>query len=91
MRAGDSVARLGGEEFALLLPETDLEGARTVCDSIREEIASHAFAQERGTIPVTVSIGIALFDGQMSASGLVDAADRQLARAKLAGRNRVVG
>jgi diguanylate cyclase (GGDEF)-like protein len=87
-RGPDVAARLGGEEFAVLLPGTDRAGAVTFAERVRRAV-------ERGPWPlrpVTVSIGIATFDPGCREAGrqLVEAADRALYRAKQAGRNRVV-
>jgi diguanylate cyclase (GGDEF)-like protein len=86
-RGLDVISRYGGEEFALILPETDLDGARLVGENMRRNIAeSRKFLQ-----PMTVSLGIASMQGeQKSTRTLVDRADRALYQAKCQGRNRVV-
>jgi len=86
-RGLDVISRYGGEEFALILPETDLNGARVVGENMRRNIAeSRKFLQ-----PMTVSLGIASMQGeQKSPRTLVDRADRALYQAKCQGRNRVV-
>jgi diguanylate cyclase (GGDEF)-like protein len=84
-RAGDVVVRFGGEEFAILLPNTDLESARVVAETIRRRIAAGN--------QVTISIGAAACipdPDESKAGGLVDAADKALYAAKRRGRNRVV-
>ncbi len=83
----DVVTRYGGEEFAIILPETDLEGARGVGEDIRRRIAeSRKFLQ-----PTTVSVGIATVHGEpMANQTLVEQADRALYQAKFQGRNRTV-
>jgi diguanylate cyclase (GGDEF)-like protein/PAS domain S-box-containing protein len=92
-RPGDVAARFGGEEFAVLLPETDAEGAQcvaeTVCAAIRAEAITHAASPfER----VTVSVGWATVAGHdVHIEHLVDAADQQLYEAKRSGRNCVKG
>jgi len=93
-RPADLFARYGGEEFALLLPDTDTEGAEELAEAIRAEIeASFArAAEERGAGPrLTASLGCAtLIPSQdLSAEGLVRLADRNLYLAKAGGRNRV--
>jgi two-component system cell cycle response regulator len=89
-RAADVVARYGGEEFALLLPETDAQGALTVAERIREQAAAAAFATPRGLLAVTLSLGIAAFPASGSTKGaLLEASDGALYASKRAGRNRV--
>ncbi len=86
-RGVDVVTRYGGEEFAIILPETDLEGARRVGEDVRQRIAeSGKFLQ-----PTTVSVGIAsMRGGQITAQRLLDRADRAMYQAKSQGRNRTV-
>ena len=88
----DLAARLGGEELALLLPETDAAGAGTVAERVRKrmEATSHLSAVG-GTFSVTASIGVAsLSMGTDSGEVLLQTADEALYRAKKGGRNRVV-
>jgi len=86
-RGLDVVTRYGGEEFAIILPETDVEGARIVAEKIRQEMAASAqFLQ-----PTTLSLGIASLRGnQLRSQTLVEEADRALYQAKNQGRDRVV-
>lgn len=87
VRASDVVARFGGEEFALLLPETDKEGAHVKADRLRDAIATAAFP---GGQSVTVSFGLATFpEDAGSPEELVRAANAALRAAKRAGRNQV--
>jgi len=88
----DTVARYGGEEFVLILPETPLEGAKTVAEKVRESIAQTPFGGEgEEPITVTVSIGIAVFPQHGSKPPtLVRSADQALYEAKGRGRDRVV-
>jgi diguanylate cyclase (GGDEF)-like protein len=86
VRETDLVARCGGEEFAVILPRTSLNGALTVAERIREAIEALDLEGER----TTVSVGIAGFPGShaRSAELLVRAADEALYSSKRAGRNR---
>ena len=90
-RETDVVARFGGDEFALILPDTGTEGAAAVADRVRERIASHLFLQSDGLdIRLTVSVGVAtLPDVAMNAEELVNAADTAMYRIKGAGKNGV--
>ncbi|MDH5488169.1 MAG: diguanylate cyclase [Gammaproteobacteria bacterium] len=91
MRPVDVVCRYGGEELAVILPETDEEGARTVAERVRATVADSITTTPQGDmVHVTVSIGIATFprDGD-TASGLIHAADTALYVAKQEGRNLV--
>jgi len=91
LRATDAAGRYGGEEFLLVLPGTDLAGARVVAERVRAAIEETGFdVGVEAPHRVTVSVGIAeLGDGQ-SVEALVAAADEALYEAKVAGRNRVV-
>ncbi|MBC7685061.1 MAG: GGDEF domain-containing protein [Bdellovibrionales bacterium] len=91
-RSEDLAARLGGEEFAILLPNTGLRGAIAVAEAIRKRIASHKLTHVAGRAhTVTVSCGVhALVPTRgMAPSELIAAADKALYLAKSSGRNRV--
>lgn len=92
VRRSDIVARYGGEEFVVIMPQTAAEGALSQGQRIREEIANRPFDSDRGPIPVTVSIGVGVFDHEknMDCEGLIVAADKALYEAKRAGKNQVV-
>lgn len=86
------LARVGGEEFAILCPETGTRGAATLAEKLREAIAGHPFHPEPApdAITVTCSFGVATLNEPMQrAADLYAAADRALYRAKDEGRNRV--
>jgi two-component system cell cycle response regulator len=89
-RGGDGVFRHGGEEFALILPDTDLGGASTLAGRIVEAIAAEPFAMSAGSIELTCSAGVAVLEAGDDAGGtaLTVRADAALYRAKSEGRNR---
>ncbi|MGZ5894702.1 MAG: diguanylate cyclase [Xanthobacteraceae bacterium] len=90
-RDSDVLARIGGEEFALLLPETDLLQAQGVAERLRRELASNPLVVASYSIPATVSIGVAVSTEAMNeVSDLMKAADHALYEAKRAGRDRVI-
>ena len=83
------VARFGGDEFALVLPDTGGEGAYAVGERIRERIAAHKFLAGDGLdIHLTASVGVAtLPDVAASAEELVQAADKAMYQVKESGKN----
>lgn len=89
VRADDILARIGGEEFAVLLPNADAATAAIVAERVRAAVAQLQVAGNDGAISCTVSIGHAALGPGQSWEGLVKAADDALYRAKRAGRNRV--
>ncbi|MCP4605081.1 MAG: diguanylate cyclase [Proteobacteria bacterium] len=90
LRREDTFSRYGGEEFAVLMPEMNLDGAAAVADRLRKLVADAHFDFEGTDLPVTVSIGIAEADTSMNTPGdFVRVADNNLYKAKDAGRNRV--
>ncbi len=93
VRGIDLACRLGGEEFVVVMPDTDLAYAMTVAERLRQCIALRPFRlNEQGqTLDVTVSVGIAVTEGAKdTAAKLLGRADQGLYRAKRDGRNRVV-
>jgi two-component system cell cycle response regulator len=93
IRSVDVVARFGGEEFVVVLPETPLSGAITFAERMRTAIGEYPFGDGtgKGTITVTASVGVAVFpaEGVGSVETLFGRADEALYRAKADGRNRV--
>jgi diguanylate cyclase (GGDEF)-like protein len=97
MRSGDIAARLAGDEFAVLLPDTELEDARMVAERIRESIQNHAVevpknsgAAEKILLHTRTSIGISMAPTHgKNAESLIFSADGALRKAKEGGRNRV--
>ncbi|MCB9991941.1 MAG: diguanylate cyclase [Rhodospirillales bacterium] len=94
MRIEDEFARIGGEEFAVLLPHTPLDGAALVADRIRNIVEISPIRPENydgGELFITVSIGVAEVDlDAPSIDAAMSAADKALYKAKTGGRNRVV-
>jgi len=89
-REVDVVTRFGGEEFALILPKTPVQGTLRLAEKVREVMSHEPFAAGNASIPVTVSVGAAGYpDHGLSTADLLAAADSALYRAKANGRNRV--
>lgn len=83
------LSRFGGEEFLIILPLTDLEGARACAERVRNATRSRAFETQIGDVVVTVSLGVAQFRQGDSIDTLVGRADKALYKAKENGRDRV--
>jgi diguanylate cyclase (GGDEF)-like protein len=90
LRSQDLLARWGGEEFLILLPDTDLEGGITVAEKIRLQVAQSDFRGNKKGLALTISFGVACYTNEKSIDDCVKAADDALYRAKQQGRNRVV-
>lgn len=88
-RTSDLAARIGGEEFVLLLPGADREAACAVAERVRAEVASRDFAALAPGVRVTLSAGVAVLENHGGADELLRAADAALYRAKGEGRDRV--
>lgn len=90
LRSTDLVGRIGGEEFAVLMPDTEIAAARTICERLRRIVA-------RATVPlpsgveamITISTGIATFESDEDRDSLMGRADHALYAAKSGGRNQV--
>jgi diguanylate cyclase (GGDEF)-like protein len=90
-RPGDAVGRLGGEEFAIVLPGTGLYEARRIAERIRETVERRVtWLPKGGAISVTVSLGLALHRQGEALDALMSRADGAMYEAKCLGRNRVV-
>ena len=87
IRPDDVIARYGGEELAIILPETDLAGGVRIADQLRKMIDDETFVFEDEYIDVTISCGVAQLQPGWRAYEFVRAADTQLYEAKRAGRN----
>jgi diguanylate cyclase (GGDEF)-like protein len=88
-RGTDLVARIGGEEFALILPGMKHDDAFRFCEALRHAVESHEWQALHPHLRVTLSIGLSQWNGAADAAALLQAADAQLYRAKRTGRNRV--
>jgi len=87
VRGSDFFCRYGGEEFALILPETNLSTAITVAESLRESIERCPFQYGDKTVPITISCGLAEFKGKDNLDTIFKRADKALYKAKDSGRN----
>jgi len=91
LRVTDFLARLGGEEFAMLLPETDIDAAATLAERLRTAIATTPIATPKGALPITVSLGVAQYaPNEPTIDAALKRADEALYEAKHSGRNKVV-
>jgi diguanylate cyclase (GGDEF)-like protein len=92
VRREECLARYGGDEFVVVMPETPLAGARIVAERTRGRVEAHAFASGGKPIPVTISVGvIELSPAMADADAMIAAVDAQLYAAKMAGRNTAAG
>jgi diguanylate cyclase (GGDEF)-like protein len=87
VRVSDCLARIGGEEFAILMRGTTVDQAERICERLGQRIAETGIAAPGGEFRLTISTGIAALDGNADAAFL--AADSALYRAKNAGRSRL--
>jgi two-component system, cell cycle response regulator len=92
IRISDLACRYGGEEFSIIFPNINIEDARSVCERIRQRLAEQKFEYPPFLFQISLSAGIALFQGDLMQTGddLVGEADKALLKAKKEGRNRVV-
>lgn len=91
LRRSDHFGRLGGEEFAALLPDTTLDGAHITADMLRQSVAMYPAQTMAGPVPITVSVGVAEVAAHDSEpNGVLVRADAALYQAKTQGRNQVV-
>ncbi|HEY8155722.1 MAG TPA: GGDEF domain-containing protein [Myxococcota bacterium] len=92
VRREECLARYGGDEFVVVMPETAIEGARIVAERTRGRVEGHGFAFAGREIPVTISVGVTVLSAEMAdAEAMLAAADTQLYAAKMAGRNTAAG
>lgn len=91
-RVFDIASRYGGEEFAIILPETDINAADIIAERLRKKIEDAVYKNDKSEIKATISIGLAQYDSKIDKKGLdlIKRADFFLYKAKSEGRNRVV-
>jgi diguanylate cyclase (GGDEF)-like protein len=90
IRETDLLGRVGGEAFAVLMPETDTAQAERACERLRAAVAGRTIALAPGvTARVTISTGVALLSAEEAGGDLVARADGALYEAKAGGRNQV--
>ncbi|MDP2903777.1 MAG: GGDEF domain-containing protein [Methylovulum sp.] len=89
LRGSDIVFRIGGEEFVVLLSDTDIDGAKLLAERIRQSIERHTLAYDMAVIKLTVSLGVSMLRIDDTANSLVKRADSAMYKAKHNGRNQV--
>jgi len=90
LRSTDMLFRFGGEEFVVMLPGVNAEGAALAAERLRSVIEKHVFNCRQGTVAVTISVGTASLTLQDDVKTVLERADKALYSAKKSGRNRVV-
>lgn len=90
LRPMDAIARFGGEEFLILLPETTVEAASQAMTRVQRELTRHFFMHENEKLLITFSAGVALRQPHEEQDALLKRADRAMYQAKQSGKNRVV-
>ena len=92
IRKSDLACRYGGEEFAVILPDTDVKKAKAVCERFRKIVAGHPFKHNLSQFNITISMGITSYNSLMDQSPIeiMELADKALYQAKEAGRNQLV-
>jgi diguanylate cyclase (GGDEF)-like protein len=88
LRAIDIVGRYGGEEFIIILPQTDLENACIASERLRQAVEATTFSYDENMIHITISLGVTTYRSGRNTQGLVKIADDNLYKAKNGGKNR---
>ena len=83
-------ARIGGEEFALLMPNTDTNKAKEICEAVRVCVENSGFNHRGKAVPISISIGLTLAGDKEESDNIYERADKALYQAKEGGRNQVV-
>ena len=89
LRSSDFFGRIGGEEFAIVLPETEIEGALEVAERVRVNLENTEIVHEENKFFITASIGISEYREGDTPESLMNRADQAMYRAKESGRNRI--
>ena len=90
LRLQDVASRWGGEEFLLMLPETDMDGAWILAEKVRKRVESTVIEWEKQRLQLTVTIGISVYDRPGPLSACIQRADEALYRGKRTGKNQVI-
>jgi diguanylate cyclase (GGDEF)-like protein len=90
LRQQDVVSRWGGEEFLIMLPDTDLEGGIQAFEKLREMIANTQHEYAGKIFSITITLGVSQFDGGLNINDTIKLADEALYKGKREGRNRIV-
>ena len=90
LRSSDIIFRYGGEEFVILLSDTDASGAELLAERIRSSIERHTIAYGMETVKITASLGVTTLQSEDTIESFVKRADAAMYKAKNSGRNRVV-
>ena len=90
LRQSDRAFRYGGEEFAIVLPRTDMDGALVMAERVRSVIENMKIPSDQKKLHVTISLGVGQYDKGTNKKQLVEKTDQALYQAKLEGRNRVI-
>jgi diguanylate cyclase (GGDEF)-like protein len=90
LRASDLVFRFGGEEFVILLSDTDINGAKLLAERIRISIEQHTLAYDMSAIKITASLGVSGLQVNDTVDSFIGRADDAMYQAKRSGRNQVV-
>lgn len=92
IRTDDAVCRLGGDEFLLIMKDTDADTARLTTERIREKLSATPIATRQGNVPLSTSVGFAVRPGsaEIAVDEMIGLADKALLESKSQGRNRVI-
>ena len=89
IRREELLGRYGGEEFVVVMPEVDSNGAFQLAEKLRKTVETTVFKSGETELPVTISVGVATLGAEGSVKDFLDTADQALYRSKEEGRNRV--